>query len=146
LNGRSLHWDGVNIPIGASIGLAHYVGNDDEQSILQRADEAVYLSKLQNEAQPQSRQNFEPAVQENSVSGLLSVAKISPGPFGHQALSGDYDSFFQPQHLFGVSSGIPAIDLRMYPPQTSCFSLTQRANRDPVPSPRHRRDRKSRWL
>lgn len=55
LNGRSLHWNGVNIPIGASIGLAHYVGDEDEQSILQRADAAMYLSKFENKTPSQSR-------------------------------------------------------------------------------------------
>ena len=55
LNGGSLHWNGVNIPIGTSFGLAHYVSDGDEQSLLQRADETMHLSKFQNKAPGQSR-------------------------------------------------------------------------------------------
>jgi len=60
LNGCSLHWNGGNISIGASVGLAHYIGNDDKQSMLQRADEAMYLAKFQDKARSQSRKNSAP--------------------------------------------------------------------------------------
>jgi diguanylate cyclase (GGDEF)-like protein len=46
LNGRTLQWNGTPIPIGASLGLAHYGEGDDEASVLHRADEAMYESKL----------------------------------------------------------------------------------------------------
>jgi hypothetical protein len=55
---------------------------------------------------------------------------MNPKPFDHQLLSDDHSSFFKPQRLFDQGPGIPAIDLGMYPPQPSCFGLTQRANRD----------------
>lgn len=47
LNGRTLHWDGAQIPIGASLGLAHYAGNDDEFAVLKRADDAMYKAKFE---------------------------------------------------------------------------------------------------
>jgi diguanylate cyclase (GGDEF)-like protein len=46
LNGRTLDWEGAALPIGASIGLAHFHGGDDESSILKRADEAMYREKF----------------------------------------------------------------------------------------------------
>jgi diguanylate cyclase (GGDEF)-like protein len=45
LNGRTLAWDGIQIPIGASLGLAHYAEGDDEAAVLNRADEAMYKNK-----------------------------------------------------------------------------------------------------
>lgn len=47
LNGRSLHWEGTQIPIGASLGLAHYTEGDDEVTVLKRADEAMYRVKFE---------------------------------------------------------------------------------------------------
>jgi diguanylate cyclase (GGDEF)-like protein len=47
LNGRTLHWDDAQIPIGASLGLAHYAGNDDECTVLKRADDAMYQAKFE---------------------------------------------------------------------------------------------------
>lgn len=46
LNGRTLSWNGVQIPIGASLGLAHYAEGDDEAAVLGRADEAMYANKV----------------------------------------------------------------------------------------------------
>jgi len=40
----------TNKGIFAPSSHAHYVGDDAEQSIFQRADEAIYLSKFQNKA------------------------------------------------------------------------------------------------
>lgn len=45
LNGRTLSWGDLQIPIGASLGLAHYAEGDDEAGVLSRADEAMYRSK-----------------------------------------------------------------------------------------------------
>lgn len=45
LNALALEWDGTHIPVNASIGRADYHGGDDEKSILDRADKAMYLAK-----------------------------------------------------------------------------------------------------
>jgi len=45
LNRRTLAWGELQIPIGASLGLAHYAEGDDEAAVLNRADEAMYRNK-----------------------------------------------------------------------------------------------------
>ena len=47
LNGRTLHWEDNQIPIGASLGLAHYTQGDDESAVLKRADDAMYRAKFE---------------------------------------------------------------------------------------------------
>jgi diguanylate cyclase (GGDEF)-like protein len=47
LNDRSLQWEGIQIPIGASLGLAHYGEDDDELTVLRRADEDMYRAKFE---------------------------------------------------------------------------------------------------
>jgi diguanylate cyclase (GGDEF)-like protein len=47
LNGRTLLWEGISIPIGASLGLCHFGEGEDELSVLKRADEAMYRVKFE---------------------------------------------------------------------------------------------------
>jgi diguanylate cyclase (GGDEF)-like protein len=47
LNGRTLQWNDAQIPISASLGLAHYAEGDDEASVLKRADASMYLNKAE---------------------------------------------------------------------------------------------------
>jgi diguanylate cyclase (GGDEF)-like protein len=46
LNGRTFQWEIAQIPLGASLSLAHYTGTDDEFDVLKRADEAMYRAKF----------------------------------------------------------------------------------------------------
>ena len=46
LNGRTFKWEIAQIPLCASLGLAHYTGSDDELDLLKRADEAMYRAKF----------------------------------------------------------------------------------------------------
>lgn len=45
LKGRCHYWKGADIPIRASLGLAHYTKQDSEISVIERADIAMYSSK-----------------------------------------------------------------------------------------------------
>jgi len=45
MQGRCHYWKGVNIPIYASLGLAHYTSKDSETSIMERVDFAMYTAK-----------------------------------------------------------------------------------------------------
>ena len=48
LNRLTIDWEGTTIPIGASIGLTHFHGGDDEHSVLKNADEAMYRKKFKH--------------------------------------------------------------------------------------------------
>lgn len=56
INGAEADWEGVSIPIRASLGFQTYGPNDDLEKILKSADDAMYATKrARAEADPQSR-------------------------------------------------------------------------------------------